>query len=465
MKTEISPGDRPALVEELRSLAEEGRLAGRAVQLTALAEALDDGERLETWAEVDLGTAFPAAETIDPPTRGGAVRGIVEAAPTALVFLPILITWTGLAQAAEAYGRSQGDASLEGLSFLERWQGAFNGELPAWLAFDRVAVYTLTGILLLIAVVLAQALHRRWSDGRDEEERTQLARRLASAMTAAQFELGAVRLGSPARIASELGSSVQQLREVGSIAQRAQQDVRTTLEQVQENLRMAQSTITVLKEGSDGVTGAVHEGLDVVRDLYVRFGEVSEAIDRVATASEEFSRTAEGERVQLREELEQVVTGLAEQVDRTVSEGLEGLSGAVTESSGDIGRALASGEAQIRTALGEWQETGTGFAHRVELAADLSGRVAEVMRELPEAVERLHSGIDALHRGLEETGKRGSGLPEAVGRLREGVDALHELLAENAATGAAATKAGSEHGPETGSARAAGGADEDLVVT
>ncbi len=444
-------------MEELRSLAAEERLSGRAVQLTALADSLAGGERLETWAEVDLGTAFPSAEAVDPPARGGAVRGLIEAAPTALVFLPVLITWAGLALAAGAYGRSQGDSSLEGLSFLERWQDAFNGALPAWLAFDRVAVYTLTGILLLIAVVLAQNLHRRWSDSRDETERTRLVRRLTSAMTAVQFELGAVRLGSPARIASELGSSVQQLREVGLLAQRAQQDVRTTLEQAQESLRMAQGAITVLKEGSDGITGAVHEGLDVVHDLYGRFGEVSEAVDRVATASEELSRTAEGERVRSREELEKVVTGLTEQVNRTVSESLAGLTGALTRSSGDISRTLADGETALRTALAEWQETGTGFAHRVELAADLSGRVAETMRELPEAVgnlpeavERLNSGIQALNQGLAEAGERGGGLPEAVGRLREGIDALQEILAENA---------------EAGSGRNAEEPNEDLVAT
>lgn len=413
MDTDLKPGDRPALVKELRALSEEERMGGRAVQLTALADALDTGEKLEAWAEIDLGTAFPASESIGPAPSDGAVQRLVETGPTALVFLPVLITWAGLALAAGAHGRSQGDPSLEGLSFLERWQASFNGELPAWLAFDQVAVYTLTGIILLIGAVVAQSLYRRRTEERDRAERDGLARRLVCAMTAAQLELGSVRLGSPARFAGELGKSVQHLRELGQVALQAQQDVRHTLGEAQESLRMAHSAAGALREGSDGVSGAVRDGLEVLQDLYVRFGEVSGALDRVAAASEELSATAERERSRTREELGRLTTDLAEKADRTVTDGLERVNGAVTASTEEIGRRLSEGEAAVRSALGEWQETGSGFAHRAELAADLSGRVAEALSGLPEAVNRLREGIDDLQSAMaDETARRAGTGPD-----------------------------------------------------
>ncbi|MFE3458127.1 hypothetical protein ACFXKD_11320 [Nocardiopsis aegyptia] len=428
---------------ELSALADEDRMAGRRVHLNALADDLRKEQRLERWAEMDLSAAFPTSESVGPRSRSGRLPDVVETLPTVLVFLPILITWAGLALAAGAYGRSRQDAALEGLSFLERWQDGFNGALPVWLAFDNVALCTLGGIIILIGGVVAQSLYRRWDDGQDQAERTALERRLVSALAAAQFELGAVRLGSPARIASELGASVQQLREVGLVAQRAQQEVRTTLAETRECLRSAQSTISVLKEGNDSVTGAVQEGLDVVRDLYERFGEVSTAIDRVADASDTLSAAGAEERARSREEMTRVADRLAGEVRDLVSQSHEALAGTVSGASDVISHALSSGEHGIRTALEEWQENGTGFAHRAELAADLSGRVAESLRDLPDAVLRLREGIDELHESVERTA---GAIPEPTTATDADATTSTTTDADGDATDTAADSGASEHG-------------------
>ncbi|MDT0326861.1 hypothetical protein [Nocardiopsis lambiniae] len=401
MKTEIMLGDESALVEELRSLAAEERLSGRAVQLSALAADLESRSRLEIWSEIDLGASFPAAESIGPSGTKGVTHRILDVLPAGLVFLPVLITWAGLAMAAGAHGRSHADPALQGLSFLERWQNGFNGALPGWLAFDQVAYYTLAGILMLIGTVLVQGVRRRRFEAQDTAERTDLARRLTSAMTAARFILGPVRLGHPARIADELGTSVNKLRKVGQIAERAQEDVRAALAETRKEMHAAQETILVLREGSDGVTAAVREGLDVVRDLYTRLGEVSEAIDRVADASDELTRTADEERVRTREELSGLVGDLSGRVHEVIVDGQERLSTAVSDSAATIGRALTEGETGLRASLDEWREVNTIFAHRNESAGDLAGRVAEIVGELPLQVERLKEGIDALREVME----------------------------------------------------------------
>ncbi|CAL9475670.1 hypothetical protein SUDANB121_02944 [Nocardiopsis dassonvillei] len=400
MKTEIPFGDEPALVEELRSLAAEERLSGRAAHLSALADDLKSRSRLEVWSEVDLGASFPL-ESIGPAPAGGAAHRVLDVLPSGLVFLPVLITWAGLAAASGAHGRSHADPALEGMSFLERWQDGFNGALPGWLAFDQVAYYTLTGIVLLIGAVLVQNVQRRRTEARNEYERAELARRLTSALAAARFVLAPVRLGHPARIADELGASVTKLRKVGQIAERAQEDVRAALAETRKSMRSAQETVAELREGSVTVGSAVREGLDVVHDLYGRLGEVAEAIDRVAGASEGLVRTAEEERTRTREELTGLVGELAEQVRRAVDDGQERLNASVAASSTEIVRALEEGERELRASLDEWREVNAGIAHRNETAGDLAGQAVETVGELPHQVQLLRESIDAMREALE----------------------------------------------------------------
>src|SRR5699024_5301646 len=72
------------------------------------------------------------------------------------------------------------------------------------------------------------------------------------------------------------------------------------------------------------------------------------------------------------------------------------MSDSVENSSENLQRALVAGESMIREVFEDWQTTSAGFAHRFEQAADISGRVAESMSALPEAVDRLNAGIDTL---------------------------------------------------------------------
>ncbi|WP_017579144.1 hypothetical protein [Nocardiopsis valliformis] len=318
---------------------------------------------MAAWAEVDMGSAFAPDVSIGSPPPEEGVRSWIDHVPTALVFLPILITWSGLALAAGAYGRSRDDAALEGLSFLERWQDGFNGALPTMLAFDNVALFTLLGIIVLIVSVVGQSIHRRRADARAECEGAELARRLTSAMTGVQFTLGEARLGNPDRVADRIGEAIGHVREVNRLAQRTQQETLNALSETRENLRAAQSAVTVLEGSSKTVAEAIREGGELARELQERLGEVASAIERIAEAS----------------------TGLTASSAREGSLMREGVDGAMSRFT-----------EEVREVLGEWQDTNAGFAHRFEQAGDLSGRVAESMNTLPRAVERLGSEIDAL---------------------------------------------------------------------
>lgn len=390
------PGDRNGLVAELYGLSAVDRLAGRSTQLASLAKDLDTGKRLDSWAEVDVTASFSPERSIGAAPTEPRFGRFLDHLPTALVFLPILVTWGGLSMAANAHGRSQGDTALEGMSFLERWQGGFNGALPGFFTFDNIAYSTLSGIVLLIISVVGQSVYRKRAEAWAETERADLARRLTSVMTAVQFELGTVRLGSPARIAADLGASVEHMRETNRLAQQAQQDVRTTLTETRENLRAAHSAIAVLKESMDTVAQVIREGGDVLEEFHSRLAEVSSAVDRVADESSRFTTSAKGELARVREELDGGITRLTEQVRASVAEGQGLMSDSVENSSANLQRALETGESMIREVFEDWQATSVGFAHRFEQAADVSGRVVESMNALPEAVDRLNAGIDTL---------------------------------------------------------------------
>ena len=372
------------------------RLTGRSTQLASLAKDLDNGERLDSWAEVDITASFSPEQSIGAAPTEPRWGRFLEHLPTVLVFFPILVTWAGLSFAANAYSRSQGDAALEGLSFLERWQGGFNGSLPAFLTFDNVAYSTLGAIGLLICAVVAQSVYRKKAETQAETERADLARRLTSVMTAVQFELGTVRLGGPARMATDLGAGVENMREMNRLSQQAQQEVRVTLTETRENLRAAHSAIAVLKESTDTVAQAIREGGDVVEDLHGRLAEVASAVDRVAEESSRFTTSAKDELIRVRSELDGGLLRLTEQVRESVTEGQGLMSASVENSSENLQRALGTGESMIREVFEDWQATNAGFAHRFEQAVDISGRVVESMNALPEAVDRLNTGIDTF---------------------------------------------------------------------
>jgi hypothetical protein len=381
----------------LGQLLKEPRLAGRKDQLKELADALKSGAGLDKWAEIDLYAAFLRDETIGPAIPAGGGRGrllrawdrVLDDGPTVLIFLPIAVTWAGLLFATRAYRESRNDPALANKSFLERWQSGFGGRLAGWLSFDRVALYTLLAIGLLVVMSLWQLTNRRRTDQRDEAERAELLRRLAEALTAAQLELAPVRLAAPGqaaaelgRVAGELAGTVTHIRRVGEVAERAQREALAGLAVVGDAVgKVEQGTIAI-----QAVAVQVGQAAQQVGD---RLADVGKATTTIADAAAEFARQADLSSDRLRKGVHDTIDGLADRIQQATAESQRKITVAVGDSSATIAKALDTGADQVRTALVEVRTTGAAYTHRVESAVDVLGQVTEAVAAMPDSVQEL----------------------------------------------------------------------------
>lgn len=123
------------------------------------------------------------------------------------VFVPIAVTWVGLALAAWSYRSADNAGTLRGESFLQGWEKGF-GELPAGLTFDWFAVYTCVLVTLLIVMTSAH-VWRRW---RVALRQAALRRNLTNALLAADLILAPYRLPAEQRAAQELNAASGKVR-------------------------------------------------------------------------------------------------------------------------------------------------------------------------------------------------------------------------------------------------------------
>ena len=98
--------DRDRIAGELRELASRPGLATRQEELQALGSALSGRGVVDEWAELDLAHVFVRPESVRAallPRSEHRAWSLVEVALGTFVFLPLLVTWSGLMQATSAY--------------------------------------------------------------------------------------------------------------------------------------------------------------------------------------------------------------------------------------------------------------------------------------------------------------------------------------------------------------------------
>jgi hypothetical protein len=220
------------LARRLRTLASEPSLALRRAELQRLAGDLEQGRRLERWAEIDLVSAFarPESLTVPPPAapsgpwwkrmvqRPGRERTL-EVLLGAIIFVPLLVTWYGLWQAIRAYGElSRENPQQATRPFLQLWQSGFGGRLTGIARFEHVA---LTAVVIISALVLLSVLHalaRAQAERADAEADAETRARhagllgeLASVLTSVQLELVPHRDVSPDRFTGVLNQAAERL--------------------------------------------------------------------------------------------------------------------------------------------------------------------------------------------------------------------------------------------------------------
>lgn len=304
--------DTDAVVRKLRDLCRESLTADAGAVVSQLADDLDqDSGRLEQWAAVDLVAALARDENIDtgkvaaaapggPRSRGGNRERTVDAFLGVLVFVPLLVTWFGLARASAAYSRlatREPDKATE--PFLQLWERGFDGNLSPWLRFGNVAstAVLFIGLLLLTSAYHAMARHR--SQTAADKQRAAVAARtgeLALVLVRTQVVVNSHRAVTPADFTAALGDSAKRLRGMLKTAAEVEDRAVETLERTEHLTHGLGEAATRLTTASDRTAAAstaaeqrVLQGVDLLQKAQDQTGAM---VGDLVRMSSEALRTA-----------------------------------------------------------------------------------------------------------------------------------------------------------------------------
>ncbi|MFI6289773.1 methyl-accepting chemotaxis protein [Streptomyces sp. NPDC051018] len=400
---------RNKVAADLTDLAREPGLASRRDELTVLADALrgiGDGD-LEPWTELDLVSAFARRESVQAlrTRRPPAYLGWLEAGLGALVFVPLLLTWSGLTRASSAYeALIEADRKQAARPFLQLWQTGFEGHLTGWFTFGHVVGTATLVILLLLMLAMLHGWRRAAQDRAEEAARLggdELLARLVPVLTRAQLLLNEERFGSPVRFAAELGKSAHTLNQLSDKAVKAQTSLEAAAELVGKSVEGAKRRLAgvdaalvplervagriekAVADSGDGVSkalGEVRTASGEIRDRLDRAGErVEDAVTVLAASQRSFTTSTEVAAdvtaltlARIGEVAEQTAQAVVASQDaaRQLAEQTEAL------------RAAASRFAELAVALGEPGSAGPGLSLTYE-PRDHNGHVDLAKRPAP----------------------------------------------------------------------------------
>ncbi|MET7394598.1 hypothetical protein ABZS66_14010 [Dactylosporangium sp. NPDC005572] len=326
-------GRVPHVAGELLSLAEDTPELGPCrAQLVALAAALDPDAPDEGWADLDVVATFGRPESVAPaqlPRQSWRIA--LDEAPAVLVFLPVLITWFGLAIATLAYGRMLADpatrAAAEGRSFLQLWQEGFGGKLPTVFDFGHIAFGALVLIGLLIIVTVVGLVLRRRDDARRQARAAEVSAQLLNALVRAQLVLNQRRLASPVRFAAELSQAALLLGELLTRTGAAQD---STASLADRNARAAEELSTSIVE----LRGAVS------------------TLDQTGAGVRQATETLDAATARLSDDLTHRATAAADRLEQATAATVGRLDAASEQATTNVGRLQTAGEATLREVAG-----------------------------------------------------------------------------------------------------------------
>ncbi|MEV0203875.1 hypothetical protein AB0H97_01600 [Streptomyces sp. NPDC050788] len=378
--------DRKVLGTQLRELLDQHpeRLAARRPELRTLAADLDAGNRLQTWAELDLVETFVRPESLasvpsgapsgTPWWRRAPRDGVLEAVLGVLVFIPLLVTWFGLREAVRAYGELSRDNPKQATRpFLQLWQTGFGGHLAAVGRFENVAMMAVVLITLLVLLSVWHA-HTRTRAERAEEDRQagdeQLLGSLASLLSRVQLSIAPHRAASPDQFSRELTRAAQQLQSL---------------------LQKANGSHKRLSDGADAVAKATDA-------LQQAAGALTAEVPRLATAATR---------------VEAAVTAGTSATDQ------------VRQDSKESARLIAD---QLKSASGEVQSAFSSLVAEQKELASKSGAAAHAAEQAALAVAagagRTNDVVDGMREATERWDAAAAHWQDAAARLDQAVRAL-----------------------------------------
>jgi hypothetical protein len=402
-ESDVREQARQQVADELEGIAAEPELEPQRAQLTGLADALRQGSDLDGWAEIDLLDTFTRPESLRPSVPGtqqSRARTVLDMAPSVLLFLPILITWLGLAMATRAYGdlmaHPPAGFSLAGKTFLQLWQEGFGGKLAGAFGFSSVAVYTLVAVLLLVIVTVTGGIVRRREETAATAGRAELMHRMIPILTRAQLALGRYRLDASARHAAELYRATGQLAALVERTERthaAVLDVAVCNRAAAEQLGTSTAALNGVIANLQVTAQQAYLTTDALTDAGVALKRV--VTDHVSSASALLDETMARAGRQLAES-GTAGKGLLEQTGRQVNAVLEGTA----ERIGEATRALTSAGERFAEAVAE---AGTQVAEDVVQTYQhaVAAATVSLSQEMRRTGSELTAAVEAM-RGISE---------------------------------------------------------------
>lgn len=379
----------------LAKLAADRRLASRADQLKALADALDTRTDADRWAAVDLFAAFPPDDTV---SRGRGVWGArcFDILVQVLFFAPIFVTWLGLLHATTAYRQLVRIKRFSGESFLYGWQTGFDGRLPRAYYLDQIAVDVVFIIGLLVITVIVQSVYRSRSE---YDVPAMLRRDLVAALTTADLELAAYRLSSPGHVAAELKKAAVEFEKTATAIHAVGETARQTQAAAKSSVVNAGTALSKVEALAKAATSAAGDVSKAATGLGQHVADVGAKTGQLVQAQNDFAKVVGDSSKQLAGSatgLTGSMTGVGTQMKDAVEASQRRLEAAVDGSAAKIASALSTGADQVGQALTQVATVGTGYAHRVETAADLIGQAGDSVHEMARLIPGLQTSISDL---------------------------------------------------------------------
>ncbi|MEU5694043.1 hypothetical protein [Actinosynnema sp. NPDC020468] len=443
------------LAGRLRAVADDPRLGRPATEsVRRLADALAGSEPLAPWSSIDLvgtlGNPGPAAGGESARSR------TVQVVQSVLVFVPILVTWLGLALATGAYqemlATPAGAEAAAGRSFLELWQSGFGGHLATPFTFGLMAVYTLVALVGVVVATFVGAQVVAKADRGEAADRDALAATLVPLLVRAQVAAKAREQNTPARFTAELAKAGDRLGTMLDRAAAAQTGldgvvdrVGTLMTELSASVVTVRETAAELRSGSTSVKDAVDVAREATAALeHTVTRHVAAGVDRISDATLRAAAQAkalgEGGRQLLLDTARQVESHLDKAMDRhgevlarvvsTAHDAVEALRGStelLSGAGGTLSRDLSEAAREGARAIGDTYRVAVAAA-----ATSLGREMVEVGNGLAERIEELRAVTERHeNRTRRATDDHARAVIEMSAALRDFQDALRLSLKED----------------------------------
>lgn len=380
----------------------------------ALTADVTNAQNLDQWSEIDLAGTLARPENFAAAGPVAAARPwllsagwerIAEAVLSCLVFVPLLITWTGLFEASNAYAQlSRTDKTQATRPFLQLWESGFDGRLSHWFRFGDVALAAVVFISTLLALALVHSASRYKAQKAEEEvqareERSSAA--LALVLSRTQLYLARFRLTSPARFTASLTDAADALRELILDARQAQDSVTAVLSEAQR-----------ISKSLDNAADKMNSATDVIDKASTR---VQQVLQEGTDSLTELQRTG------------------AASLKQVLDEGLEALQQGQRATLDAVELVRRSGTEAVDAARRAAEAAVSAAARAAE---DASVRNEAALRGIEDRFERGSGQIESALHGLalvqQQLSDRSAALAEAVGRIVESLKDTSSQTAQSA---------------------------------